>query len=158
MGEVMTNVAILEMHENHVDTVVAIDAQTNNNPWSGSTFIKEINSPTHILLVAIDDNGDVIHDDVKGFSGGQLIGNEFHIHSLAVNSGFRRQGIGRRLIKELLDDAKERDANSATLEVRVSNEAAISLYESLGFVSEGVRPKYYADNGEDALIMWLRNY
>lgn len=151
------SVKILEMHENHVDTVVAIDAQSNNNPWSGATFIKEIKSPTHILLVAIDDNGDLIHDDVKGFSGGQLIGNEFHIHSLAINFDYRRQGIGRELIEELLRDAKEHNATTATLEVRIENNAAISLYESLGFVSEGIRKNYYTDNGEDALIMWLRN-
>jgi len=154
----MTEITILEMHENHVDSVVAIDSQANKNSWSGSTFIKEINSPTHILLVAVKDF-DVSHaDKVKGFSGGQLIADELHVHSLAVDLLSRRQGIGRTLIEELLNDAKERDATCATLEVRVGNKAAISLYESLGFISEGIRPKYYADNGEDALIMWLRKF
>lgn len=154
----MTDITVLEMHENHVDSVVVIDAQANAHPWNGSTFISEINNPTHVLLVAIENYEVASHaDSVKGFAGGQIVGNELHIHSLAVDKDKRRKGIGRLLIEELISDAVERDATSATLEVRVGNNAAISLYESIGFKSEGIRPKYYSDNGEDALLMWLRD-
>ncbi len=149
---------IVPMHEHHIDDVVAIEEVTSATPWSASTFIAEMNSPTHILLVAAIDSGLHPHaEQVIGFSGGQLIGNELHIHSLAVGEEFRRKGIGTTLVRNLIEAGIERDATSATLEVRVGNGAAKSLYESIGFVVEGIRPKYYIDNGEDAAIMWLRS-
>ena len=148
----MSSIFIKTMHENHLDEVVRIDRASNANPWSGTTFLNEIHSPTHVLLVAETDEGGIC-----GFVGGQLVGDELHIHSLAVDLQFRRRSIGRALVQDLMQQAIERDVTSATLEVRVSNNAAISLYESLGFISEGIRAKYYADNGEDASIMWIRN-
>lgn len=155
----MGDIFIIDMHENHVDEVVRIDTSVNTHPFDGTTFISEIQSPTHILLVAIADSDSVSHqEDVRGFAGGQVIGDELHIHSLVVDENSRRQGIGRDLILSLIEESIERDCTSATLEVRVTNIAAIKLYESLGFVSEGIRPKYYADNGDDAHIMWLRNF
>ncbi|HMS24121.1 MAG TPA: ribosomal protein S18-alanine N-acetyltransferase [Acidimicrobiia bacterium] len=149
----------IPMHEHHVDDVVAIESATSATPWSASVFISEMNSPTHILLVAVIDSSLHPHaEKVVGFSGGQLIGNELHIHSLAVGTEFRRVGTGTNLIRNLIQAGSERDAISATLEVRVGNEAARTLYESLGFTTEGIRPKYYVDNGEDAAIMWLRSF
>jgi ribosomal-protein-alanine N-acetyltransferase len=140
------------MHENHLDDVETIERETSPTPWSASTFLSEINSPTHILLVANTNN------EVVGFTGGQVIGDELHIHSLAVTEGFRRQSIGRQLINELINRSALRDATKATLEVRVSNEAARNLYVSCGFEESGIRPKYYRDNGEDAVIMWLHAF
>lgn len=155
----MTDFKILTMHANHIDDVVAIETQTSATPWSATTFINEINSPTHILLVAAIDSTNHAHTDkVIGFTGGQLVGDELHIHSLAVQDSQRRNGVGENLILRLIEISKERDAASATLEVRVSNEPAKKLYAKLGFKEEGIRPKYYADNGEDASIMWLRKF
>ncbi|HLK15476.1 MAG TPA: GNAT family N-acetyltransferase, partial [Fimbriimonadaceae bacterium] len=73
----------------------------------------------------------------------------------AVDEGMRRQGIGRALIIDLLLEAKEAGMLCATLEVRASNTAAVSLYERLGFVTTARRKRYYPDNKEDALVMWL---
>lgn len=154
----MSDMKIVLMHQNHVDDVVAIENETSAPRWAASTFITEINSPTHILLVSVEESK--LHpqtDNVLGFVGGQLVGDELHIHSLAVTYGKRRQGIGQKLIKNLISVAKQRDSTSATLEVRVSNVPAISLYKKLGFIQEGIRQKYYADNGEDACIMWLHS-
>ena len=150
---------IIPIHEHHIDDVVAIEEVTSATPWSASTFITEMNSPTHILLVAVIDSDLHPHTEkVVGFSGGQMIGNELHIHSLAVGEAFRRTGTGTNLIRNLIQVGSERDAISATLEVRIGNVGAIKLYETLGFATEGIRPKYYVDNGEDAAIMWLRSF
>lgn len=152
------DVRIMPMREHHVDDVVVIESLTSGTPWSASTFINEINSPTHVLLVAVGDNGQKSHNEkVVGFTGGQIIGDELHIHSLAVREDARREGIGINLIQKLIELASERDVTSATLEVRTNNEPARALYEKLGFVTEGIRPKYYIDNGDDAAIMWLRH-
>lgn len=152
------SVQYVPMHEHHVDDVVVIESLTSATPWSATTFINEINSPTHVLLVAsIENDSHPQTEMVLGFTGGQLIGDELHIHSLAVREDYRRKGIGSRLIQNLIDASNDRDATSATLEVRVGNDAAQALYRSLGFAIEGIRPKYYIDNGEDAAIMWLRD-
>lgn len=140
------------MHEHHLDDVVGIEARTSATPWSATTFLNEINSPMHILLVALVKNKGTEH--VIGFTGGQIIGDELHVHSLAVDLARRRCGVGIELVRELMSNAYERDARKATLEVRVSNDAAHSLYAQLGFVDHGIRPKYYQDNSEDATIMW----
>ncbi len=150
--------ALVEMSEHHLDDVIGIESRCNSNPWSGTTFLSEMRSATHIIFVAIlqKDNGQE-RETVLGFAGGQLVSDELHIHSLAVDEIYRRNSIGRSLIIKLLDYAKRQGVKSSTLEVRVSNFKAIELYEKLGFLSEGIRPKYYADNGEDAAIMWLRD-
>ena len=150
---------ITQMSEHHLDDVVAIEVATSATPWSASIFLSEINSPTHILLVAVTDGE--VHpntEKVVGFTGGQIVGDELHIHSLATSQEFRRKLVGEKLVRALIDFAQTRDARSATLEVRVGNEAARRLYEKLGFKNEGLRSKYYVDNGEDASIMWLRNF
>jgi ribosomal-protein-alanine N-acetyltransferase len=84
------------------------------------------------------------------------IADEGHITNLAVRPGFRRRGFARQLLQDLIDYARKNHIGSLTLEVRVSNLPAIRLYESFGFRVEGRRKNYYADNNEDALIMWLR--
>ena len=78
---------------------------------------------------------------------------EAHITTFAVHPRWRRQRIGERLLLALLDLARDRHAREATLEVRLSNLAARRLYEKYGFRPVGIRPRYYSDNGEDALIM-----
>jgi [ribosomal protein S18]-alanine N-acetyltransferase len=79
---------------------------------------------------------------------------EAHIILMAVHPHYRRQGFGYGMLLKLLDLARHRGTKYATLEVRASNQAAIALYRKLGFKSAGSRPNYYADNGEDALVMW----
>ena len=82
-----------------------------------------------------------------------LMVDEAHIITFAVHPIWRRQRIGERLLLALLDLAEDAGANEATLEVRLSNLAARRLYEKFGFRPVGLRPRYYSDNGEDALIM-----
>ena len=85
-----------------------------------------------------------------------LVLDELHIHSVAVDPGFRRKGIAKALLGRVLDEARGSGATSATLEVRASNRDAIALYEKLGFKTEGRRPAYYQNPLDDALILWRR--
>jgi ribosomal-protein-alanine N-acetyltransferase len=93
---------------------------------------------------------------IVGYIGFWKIIDEGHITNIAVHPDFRGLGYGRELIAAMILKAKEMELIAITLEVRKSNKAAISLYESFGFVSSGIRKKYYSDNNEDALIMWLK--
>ena len=92
-------------------------------------------------------------DEVVGFGGLWVMVDEAHITTFAVDPRWRRRGVGEWLLLGLLDRAVERRAREATLEVRLSNMPARRLYEKYGFRPVGIRPRYYSDNGEDALIM-----
>ena len=145
---VVSELVIKDMSEQHVDDVVAIEQQENSIPQSASRFIKEIHDPTYIILVG-EQLGNVV-----GFINAQIIGDELHIHNLIIEPSSRRKGFAEKLVKKLIQDSKKLNVTKATLEVRVNNSAAISLYEKFDFIKEGIREKYYIDNGEDALIMW----
>jgi len=109
--------------------------------------VKEWLAPHH--------GGNGRHDKVIGFTGFWMMAGEAHIISLAVKREFRRRGLGKLLLIELVREAVKRQAEIVTLEVRVSNYEAQRLYLQYGFISKGVRRAYYTDNREDALIMTL---
>lgn len=90
-----------------------------------------------------------------GYGGVWLVIDEAHITTVAVDDSKRRQGIGERLMRELLSRAKARGTVCSTLEVRAGNAAAVHLYEKLGYTTTARRKSYYPDNNEDALVMWL---
>ena len=94
-----------------------------------------------------------LEEVVIGFAGIWLMVDEAHVTTFAVDPAWRRRGVGERLLLALLDVSVARRAREATLEVRLSNMAARRLYEKYGFRPVGIRPRYYSDNGEDALIM-----
>ena len=117
-------------------------------PWPAYAFRQELeaNRLARYLVARVG-------DDVVGYGGLWLMVDEAHITTFAVLPAWRRRGIGARLLLALLDLAAELGATVATLEVRLSNAEARRLYERFGFMPVGVRPRYYSDNGEDALIM-----
>ena len=117
------------------------------DPWSISAFSYELNNPLSVWLVAAD--GDV----VAGYVGSQTVMGESDMMNVAVAPEYRRQGLAKQLIVKLLEKLNERQSHSLTLEVRQSNAPAIALYEKLGFVQVGCRPRYYRNPKEDALIM-----
>lgn len=92
-------------------------------------------------------------DEVVGFAGLWVMVDEAHVTTFAVHPRWRRRGVGERLLLALVDLSLARSAREATLEVRLSNMPARRLYEKYGFRPVGIRPRYYSDNGEDALIM-----
>ena len=89
-----------------------------------------------------------------GYVGCWILGYEGSITNVAIDPEYRRQGIGRKMLLKLIEIVKEKGVTALTLEVRVSNAPAISLYEGLGFKSVGQRPKYYTNPVEAAEIMW----
>ncbi|HEY8443756.1 MAG TPA: ribosomal protein S18-alanine N-acetyltransferase [Clostridia bacterium] len=115
--------------------------------WSEQNFRDVLASGiTKIFVYAIEAK-------IAAYAVLTVIFDEAHLDNIAVHPEYRRQGIARELIVYLLDILKDIRIKKITLEVRVSNTAAINLYKSLGFVIEGVRKKYYNDQ-EDAFIMW----
>ncbi len=128
-------------------SVISIERRSFPAPWSLAMFVLELSKPSGICLVATED------DDLLGYLVCSRYDRVWHLMNVAVIPERRRQGVATRLISQLISEAG--DELPFTLEVRVSNRDAIAMYERLGFRSAGVRPRYYQDNGEDALIMWL---
>lgn len=119
-----------------------------NAPWTREMFQQELaNSETSSQWVA--ESGGVL----RGYILWWYVADEVHIVNVAVHPGFRRRGVARRLLAAVFEAARDRGMTIATLEVRFHNTAAITLYESLGFRKVAIRKAYYADNGEDAVVM-----
>jgi ribosomal-protein-alanine N-acetyltransferase len=95
-----------------------------------------------------------IGEKVIGYGGMWLMIDEAHITNVAVHPTYRKMGVGHSILKALTYEASKNGADKMTLEVRVSNRDALSLYTRMGFVAEGIRKRYYSDNDEDAFIMW----
>jgi ribosomal-protein-alanine N-acetyltransferase len=126
--------------------VVAIERRAFTTPWSLAMFVLELSKPSAVCLAA----------DVESELAGYLVCSRYdaiwHVMNVAVDPDRRRRGIATALITALLE--RVGPDGQLTLEVRRSNEGAMALYERFGFRSAGVRRRYYADNGEDAVIMW----
>lgn len=128
--------------------VQAIERASFTMPWPDDAYRSELQSNRLATYVVAR-----LGERVTGFGGLWVMVDEAHITTFAVHPAWRRQGIGERLLVALLDVALAHRAREATLEVRLSNEPARRLYEKYGFRPVGVRPRYYSDDGEDALIM-----
>jgi ribosomal-protein-alanine N-acetyltransferase len=128
--------------------VHAIEHTSYSTPWPDEAYRSEIES-NRMATYLVARTG----DEIVGFAGIWLMVDEAHITTFAVHPDWRRRGIGERLLVTLLDASIARHAREATLEVRLSNVPARRLYEKYGFRPVGLRPRYYSDNGEDALIM-----
>jgi [ribosomal protein S18]-alanine N-acetyltransferase len=142
-------VVISPMRRRHLRGVLAIEQRTNHRPWSLGLFLGELRMPTsRAYVVALDAHR------VIGFAGLMLTAEGGHLTNIAVHPGRRREGIGDRLMLVTMREAVRRGLDSVTLEVRMTNSAAQEMYRKFGFAPGGVRRNYYADVGEDALIMW----
>ena len=133
-----------------LDDVVALEAASFSNPWSRETLERDLCN-TDVVRVYILRDGD---RRLVGFCGSWFVFDELHINTLAVGEPFRRRGHATRLLRFVLAEATAAGITRATLEVRRSNVAALRLYEQFGFEVGGVRPDYYTEPVEDALILW----
>ena len=127
--------------------VLSIERRSFPAPWSLAMFVLEVSKPSGVCLAA------VAGDEVVGYLVCSRYADVFHLMNVAIEPERRRLGIAARMIDRMLVEAG-RDERY-TLEVRVSNHGAIEMYEKLGFRRAGRRRRYYSDNGEDAMIMWL---
>jgi len=142
-------VSFVAMKNSHLDGVMEIENQSFPTPWSKTAFSHEIAGNDFAYYIVA-----LIGNKVVAYAGMWIILDEGHITTLAVHPEYRRQGIGTRLLQELITEAERRGCAKMTLEVRPSNDRALKLYGKTGFVSYGLRPGYYSDTGEDAVIMW----
>ncbi|HSI79045.1 MAG TPA: ribosomal protein S18-alanine N-acetyltransferase [Solirubrobacterales bacterium] len=127
--------------------VLAIERRTFQAPWSLAMFVLELSKPSGVCLAAIDG------ERLVGYLICSRYADIWHLMNVAVAPERRREGIASRMIDAMLDEAGRN--GRYTLEVRPSNGGAIAMYERFGFRHAGHRRRYYHDNGEDALIMWL---
>ena len=143
------SVTVRPMVMTDVDGVMAVEHDSFLTPWSRSAFEEELAQNRLARYIVAEENGAIV-----GYAGTWLVINEAHVTNVAVSSQRRREGIGRLLMQNLMELARENGMESMTLEVRVSNAAARHLYQQLGFTEAGIRKNYYSETKEDALILW----
>ncbi len=153
MNNNIRNVTIKRMTPEDIDGVIEIEAKAYGaHHWSKDSFLQELSNELAWYYSLFDEQGKLV-----AYAGTWHILEEAHITNIAVDTDHRRKGYGEALLKHVLDDCYKEMIKYLTLEVRVSNKAAIGLYEKYGFTSFGIRKKYYQDNDEDAMIMWTKN-
>jgi ribosomal-protein-alanine N-acetyltransferase len=131
-----------------LEAIEVIEQRAYPTPWSRSMFASELAKPTSMCLGAFEG------DELVGYVINSRYVDAWHIMNVAVDPDHQRRGVASRLLERLFELTHDDERRGYTLEVRVSNEAAIELYERLGFEPRGIRRGYYTDNREDALIMW----
>lgn len=142
------NLVIEKMTSSDINGVYEVEKNCFTDHWSKDAFNKELKNDVANYLVA------KINNKVVGYVGIWFVMDEGHITNVAVHSDYRGLKIGDKLIQALVNLCKENNIVSMTLEVRVSNIVAQSLYKKYGFKLAGIRKEYYSDNREDAMIMW----
>ncbi len=134
-----------------LDRIIEIEQLSFTLPWSRSSFYQELTNNPYARYIVMEYDGQVI-----GYCGMWLVMDEAHITNIAVLPQFRGKKLGEALMRQAMVLAREEGAQTMTLEVRVSNTVAQSLYRKLGFLNGGIRKRYYSDNQEDALVMWVK--
>jgi len=136
------------MTESEIDEVLAIERQAFADPWNARDFASELKNPRSNVQLLRDLNGTLLGHVVFW-----IVVDQVEVLDIAVAPEYRRQGYGNRLMDRVLELSIAKDCRLISLEVRRSNLAAVSLYESMGFKAIAIRPKYYAHDNEDAIVM-----
>lgn len=145
-------VRLAPLRRRHLRQVLRIEAQVYPRPWSLGLFLSELAlRATRRYWAAW------VGDQIVGYCGLMIGAGEGHVTTIAVAPEWQRHKIGTRLMLEMFDEALRQGLADVTLEVRVSNLGAQALYRAFGFEPAGVRPNYYSEIGEDALVMWARD-
>jgi ribosomal-protein-alanine N-acetyltransferase len=144
-------VRLVPLRRRHLRQVLRIEAQVYPRPWSLGLFLSELalRATRRYWAAWVD-------DQIVGYCGLMIGAGEGHVTTIAVAPEWQRHKIGTRLMLEMFDEALRQGISDVTLEVRVGNLGAQALYRAFGFEPAGVRPNYYAEIGEDALVMWAR--
>jgi ribosomal-protein-alanine N-acetyltransferase len=132
-----------------IENVIAIGRASFQFPWSTRFFLDELQMDCARSILA------EVEGRIVGYVLFWFLAEEVDIHNIAVHPDFRRQGIGRLLLEQVVDAARRQERLRVTLDVRFSNAPAQNLYRNFGFIIRGLRKGYYSDNGEDALVMAL---
>lgn len=145
----MTTTLFRVMNIADLDAVYEIEKASFQTPWTKASFEQEIVENLMAIYFVLEDLSGIL-----AYGGMWQILDELHITNIAVKPSARGKGHGKTLVQGMIDYGIKNGYKHMTLEVRVGNQSAIKLYEVMGFVSAGIRPKYYVDTGEDALVMW----
>lgn len=141
------------MRRRHLRSVMRIEALVYPHPWSRGIFLSELGQvPKARHYVTARISGEVV-----GYAGLMFTGDDAHVTTIAVDPDWQRSRVATRLMLHLTREAVARGCTSLTLEVRASNEGAQELYRRFGFAPAGIRRNYYAEQGEDALVMWAHD-
>ncbi|MBE6824808.1 MAG: ribosomal-protein-alanine N-acetyltransferase [Ruminococcaceae bacterium] len=138
---------IRKMQEQHLDAVLDIEENSFSHPWSRVSFEDELKKENSYVFVALED------EKVIGYCVMNVVLDEGNLLDIAVDKNHRRSGVAKELFYKLFEVASEQKLSFITLEVRVSNEGAIKLYDALGFTQVAVRKNYYSKPSEDAVLM-----
>lgn len=149
MGEETSTIEFRLMTAADISTLVKIESVSFYDAWNDAMLLNEINNNLTTYLVM------EVAGKIVGYAGFWLVAGEAQITRVAILESERGQGFGTRLTATLVNEAWKQGAEAITLEVRESNLAAQKVYLTCGFASEGIRPNYYEDNHENAVIMWL---
>ena len=146
----MSEPSIRYMTLEDIDDVLIVEHDSFTVPWSRVAFVNELtaNQFARYLVMEVD-------NEIIGYCGVWLVVDEAHITNIAIHSKYRGKSYGQMLLYSVIELAKTYGVCKMTLEVRVSNQAALKLYSKFGFEPGGIRKNYYTDNGEDALVMWV---
>lgn len=148
----ITRVVLEPMKVEDIPRVVEIERESFRTPWPADAYTHELKENRLAAYLVARAEGELV-----GYGGMWVILDEAHITTIAVDLGYRGQHIGERLLLGLIDAALARGARWMTLEVRMSNLTAQTLYKKYGFREIGTRKGYYSDNREDAVVMWTGN-
>ncbi|CAG9615014.1 [Ribosomal protein S18]-alanine N-acetyltransferase [Bacillus rhizoplanae] len=144
------NITFRNMKEEDISQIVAIEEASFATPWTAEAFERELKMNEYAHYVVME-----TEEGILGYCGLWAILDESHITNIAVLPQYRGQRLGEALLQEVINKARALGANTMTLEVRVSNEVAKKLYRKYGFQNGGIRKRYYTDNYEDGLVMWV---
>lgn len=159
----LSRLEVVPMRRWHLRQVVGIEQRVYPRPWSPAVFSSEMSArDTRRYVVALCPRDDTLAPlkpgrKVVGYAGVLVQVDEAHVTTVAVHPHHHRQKVATHLLVALMGEARRLGARAATLEVRVGNRGAQRLYRAFGFAPVGVRPRYYAETGEDALIMWVHD-
>jgi [ribosomal protein S18]-alanine N-acetyltransferase len=174
--------AIEPMRLEDIPEVSRVERSCFSNAWPQSAYRRELRNQNNNYYIVLRDNSEEARKSnqqsqeqwnalnllpfrrkasdmtapapIIGFAGMWILLDEAHVTTIGVSPDYRGRGLGELLLLELFEEAMRRGAEWVTLEVRVSNDPAQALYSKYGFTRQGIRRRYYSDNGEDAYIMW----
>jgi [ribosomal protein S18]-alanine N-acetyltransferase len=145
------SVEIISMAREDLDEILAIENSSFPKPWSRDVFVRELQIPISRNLVAKIRKKQ--HSEIAGYITYWIIAGELQVHKICVKKDLRKSGIASRLMAQMIRLSRSEGVVLCSLEVGRSNEGAKRLYEKFGFEVTDTRPNYYAESGEDALIL-----
>ncbi|PGT80374.1 ribosomal-protein-alanine N-acetyltransferase [Bacillus sp. AFS040349] len=141
---------IRKMVREDIEEVYQIECQSFSAPWTKESLYYELEQNLFAKYLVVELDGKVV-----GYCGLWVIMDDAQITNIAVHPEYRGRNIGEALLRFTIQLSREMNAKRLSLEVRVSNHIAQSLYKKVGFLPGGIRKRYYTDNQEDALVMWV---